>query len=75
MRCGGLRRTPNSKILFPQSLYIGVTLKFTWGFKIQDLVPPPSFISTVLGRVAKKIVPFSRVLTLRGGEGVGGYTN
>ena len=30
----------NTKILFPPFLYIGVTLKFTWGFKIQDLVPP-----------------------------------
>ena len=29
---------------FPLFLYIGVTLKFTWGFKIQDEVPPPTII-------------------------------
>ena len=28
------------KFLFSLFLYIGVTLKFTGGFKIQDLVPP-----------------------------------
>ena len=36
VKCGGLRRTPNSKILFSLFLYIGVTLKFTWGYEIQD---------------------------------------
>ena len=39
-KCGGLRWPQNRKNLFPPCLYIVMASYFTWGSKIQDLVPP-----------------------------------
>ena len=39
-QCLGLRRSPNSKIHFSLFLYIGMTLKFPWGFNIHIWFPP-----------------------------------
>ena len=40
LKCGGLRWTQWSKIIFPPCLYVGMTSKFTWGLKIHILFPP-----------------------------------
>ena len=79
MRCAGLRRALNPKILFPPCLYIVMTSYFTWGSKIQDLVPPlVTYIATLLWiallalSVSIDLVsPSARVTSVKFQKGVG----
>ena len=57
LKCGGLRWTQWSKILFSPFLYIGMTIEFTWGWPKSWFFsfgsPPKSFVAFVTTYSAK----------------------